>query len=438
MPDTVGRVVTQERKGNTVPASATWLKSGKRTCGTCHTPLWQQARDRGSRPKPGEKYPPKNPRFRLDQYIKRHYPDRVYLLAWDEAHEAANTSSGNGEAFGRLAGVADKVLALTGTPFNGKASSLFNLEYHLNTRVRERYNWGGADRLSRKQRGARGFQTVLDSAGRQRGRAESRWVADMGVREAVIEERPAYDRQTGAYTGTSTYQRPYQEAPGISPLLVAEVLDHAIFFSLADLGKALPRYEEIALPVEMDADTYDQYDRTRALLKDYLTQRRWEGDTGFRGAYLQWAMGWPNAMFRPTEVIHNIKHPLTGKKRPHVVTKIPSFGETRIYAKEQALIDLLTDELAQDRPCVVYLRQTGHPGHSAAYRADYPRACARCGAVCIEEHGRRGAARGGHRQADCRRVQRAHHQPGADENRIGLVHFATTSSSTKLRSIWAH
>ena len=141
--------------------------------------------------------------------------------------------------------------------------------------------------------------------------------------------------------------------------MVAEVLDHAIFFSLADLGKNLPDYEEVALPVEMDADTYDQYDRTRSLLKDYLVQRRWEGDSTFRGAYLQWSMGWINTPFRPTEVIHNIKHPLTGKKRPHTVTKLPSFGETRIYAKEQALIDLLTAELAQDRPCVVYLRQTG-------------------------------------------------------------------------------
>ena len=138
----------------------------------------------------------------------------------------------------------------------------------------------------------------------------------MGVREQVVEERPTYDSNTGAYTGTSTYERPYEEAPGISPLLVAEVLDHAIFFSLGDLGKALPDYEEIALPVEMDADIYEQYDRTRALLKDYLIQRRWEGDTTFRGAYLQWSMGWINTPFRPTEVIHNIKHPITGEKQP--------------------------------------------------------------------------------------------------------------------------
>ncbi len=355
---TCGCTVMQEKKGVESPASESWLKGGKRLCSICQIPLWQEARDRGSQPKPGQKYPTKNPRYRIDEYLKRVYPDRIYLLIWDEVHECAHGDTGNGEAFNRIAGLAQKVLAMTGTPFNGRSSSIFNLEYALNPRTRQRYNWGGAPRLSRKTRGERGFQTVAVDDSKQRGRAESRWVADMGVREQVIEERPAYDKETGAFTGTSTYEKPYEEAPGISPLLVAEVLDHAIFFSLGDLGKALPQYEEIALPVEMDADCYEQYDRTRQQLKDYLIARRWEGDTTFRGSYLQWAMGWVNAAHRPHEVIHNIKHPITGEKLPHTVTSIPSYGEDRVYAKEQALIDLVRSELEQNRPCVIYIRQT--------------------------------------------------------------------------------
>ena len=69
-------------------------------------------------------------------------------------------------------------------------------------------------------------------------------------------------------------------------------------------------------------------------------------------------MGWLNAPYRPHEVIHNIKHPITGEKLPHIVTSIPSYGEDRIYAKEQALIDLVRAELEQNRPCVIYIRQT--------------------------------------------------------------------------------
>ncbi|MBI5928198.1 MAG: hypothetical protein HY862_02735 [Chloroflexi bacterium] len=69
-------------------------------------------------------------------------------------------------------------------------------------------------------------------------------------------------------------------------------------------------------------------------------------------------MGWPNAAFRPHEVIHNLKNPVTGLKVPHKVVTLPSFGENRVYAKEQALIDLVQSELASHRPVVIYLRQT--------------------------------------------------------------------------------
>ena len=57
-------------------------------------------------------------------------------------------------------------------------------------------------------------------------------------------------------------------------------------------------------------------------------------------------------------MIHNLKHPITGAKEPHTVVSLPSYGEDRIYAKEQALIDLVRAELADNRPCVIYFRQT--------------------------------------------------------------------------------
>jgi len=352
-----GAVVTQEAKIGAKYATDAWLRAGKRTCTLCFGALWQEARADGAKPKPGQKYATSNPRYRLDQYLKRMYPNRVYLLVWDEAHEAQHGDTGNGEAFIRMAGIAKKTLAMTGTPFNGRASSLFNLEYALNPRVRERYAWGGSERLARKTAGSL-WRVVASGDSRQRGRAESRWVAQMGVRERVLEERPAYDRDTGAYTGTNTYERPYEEAPGISPLLVAELLDHAVYFSLQDLGKWLPSYEEIALAVPMDTDTGSKYESTRESLKKYLIDRRWEGDTTFRGAYLQWAMNWPDAAFRPCDVIHNLKHPITGAKLSSTVARLRSYGEDRIYPKEQQLIDLVRNELADNRPVVIFVRQT--------------------------------------------------------------------------------
>ncbi len=70
-------------------------------------------------------------------------------------------------------------------------------------------------------------------------------------------------------------------------------------------------------------------------------------------------MGWPNAAHRPHTVIHNQKHPVTGAKCPVTVATIPGYGEARLYAKEQALLDLVKAELAEQHPVVIYLRQTG-------------------------------------------------------------------------------
>ncbi|MEO8391610.1 MAG: DUF6094 domain-containing protein [Chloroflexota bacterium] len=334
------------------------LEKSKHVCEYCHEPLWTEVRDSSSRPLPGHKYPRGNPRYRLDQYLKQCYPDRIALLIWDEVHEAQNSDSGNGEAFGRLSGLAKKTLAMTGTPFNGKASSLFNLEYHLNAKTRAEYNWGGAQRLSRKQRDLGGAQDLLDHDSKQRGNAEARWVSLMGVREGGEDQVPQYDRETGSYTGTNTYTRPYTEAPGISPLLVAWMLDHTIFFSLKDMTDALPDYQEIAWPVALDSDLQSEHDRTKQSLKDYLIARRWEGDTSFKGAYFHWCVDWINSAFLPYEIIHNQRHPITRELMPHTVKNMPGMGTERIYSKEQELLRIVEEELAADRPCIVYCRQT--------------------------------------------------------------------------------
>jgi hypothetical protein len=162
----------QERRGVSAPATQAWLEGGRRTCAVCCTPLWRESRDRGSQPAPGQKYPTRNPRCRLDEYLRRMFPDQVYLLIWDEVHEAQHGDTGNGEAFSRMAGMARKVLAMTGTPFNGRSSSIFNLEYALNPRVRARYPWGGSRRFGRKVRGGRDFPQLVSESSNLRGRAK--------------------------------------------------------------------------------------------------------------------------------------------------------------------------------------------------------------------------------------------------------------------------
>ncbi|MCL4255140.1 MAG: hypothetical protein KJ043_15355, partial [Anaerolineae bacterium] len=132
-----------------------YLQKSKRECDKCNLPLWQEIRPPNTVDGNGRILA--NPRYRLDQYIKRKYRHNITLLVWDEVHEAQHGDTGNGEAFGRLANCANAVLALTGTPFNGYSSSLFNLEYMLNPRVKREYYWGGAVRYTKKQRGSKSF-----------------------------------------------------------------------------------------------------------------------------------------------------------------------------------------------------------------------------------------------------------------------------------------
>jgi superfamily II DNA or RNA helicase len=366
------------KKGEVQVASDDWLGKTRRQCDNCHQPLWQSKRLKWEAPEEGEKYAPCNPRYPIDEYLARKYADRIYLLIWDEAHEAQRADRGNGSAFGRIANIAKKILAMTGTPFNGKSSSLFNLEFHLNPEVRKKYPWGGSPRLTRKNRG-RGFQGFKAVDDDDRSNSEARWVRDMGIMEKHIDEYPQYDSDTGAYTGVATYERPYVEANGISPRLVAEMLDHTIYLGLADLGANLPEYNEFTIPVSMDSDIKETYNKVETKLKDYLRERYWDGDTSFRGAYFQWALGWPNRPFQATNVIHNIRSLVNRKQRfPKSIAEIDAFDPNRIFAKEQELINLLNDELADDRPCVIYVRQTDtndiQPRLEALLRKHVPKA----------------------------------------------------------------
>lgn len=314
-------------------AKAAWFQSSKRTCQTCQAPLWQDART-FSAPKPGQSYPSRDPRMPLADYLTQRYPGRLYAFVCDELHETKDTHSGQGQAMLTLSQNAEKVIGLTGTIYGGVASSLFGIEFAVNPRMPGRYPWRG-------------------------GRVK--WIQDMGTLEDILEHRPSYDSQTGAFTGVRTYQREATEVAGCSPLLVKEILDHAIFVGLHDFAKALPPYEEIPLAVEPDPDMRQRYQEGESKLRDYLAAQRRQGDVSFMAAYLQSSLSWMSAAYDTEAVVHHYR---PNRENRELVFNIPvhtfpGMGEARIYPKEQALLDLLHQELAQGRGVAIFCRQTG-------------------------------------------------------------------------------
>lgn len=208
-----GAVVTKDQKGEKV-ATRAWLSDAPRTCYTCGGSLWQDKRT-FSAPKAGEKFPRKNPRMALADYIARVHPERVYLYIADEVHELKSLSSDQGDAFTVLCNAAKKVIGLTGTLYGGVASSIFGLEYQLNPRVTRHYNWGEHNT--------------------DKGKQLARWVDQMGSLERIVEYKPQYD-QSGRYTGKARFEHQPREAPGTSPMLVREILDHALFVGCAPVN----------------------------------------------------------------------------------------------------------------------------------------------------------------------------------------------------------
>ncbi len=293
-------------------------------CRACGGALYQVVRMNSSQPRPGEKYPRRNPRMALAEYIARVFQGRVALYLADEVHELKSIASDQGRAMTHLVNAADKSVGLTGTLYGGVASSLYLLLFMFSRHIRTQYPFG-----------AGGLSTFIN---------------DMGVLEQVIEDRPQY--ANGVYTGTKRYERGAKESPGCSPRLVVETLPVAVFAGLQDIGLDMPALVEIPVAVQPDAPLSAAYQTGEAQLKNYLLGLRYEGKTWtFMGAYLQALMNYPDAAVHPYPVVH--------KEDDHLVWTFPGLGADRIAPKEQALLDIVREELAEGRNVAVFVRQSG-------------------------------------------------------------------------------
>lgn len=331
-------------------ATEAFFAHAKRTCDHCQTPLWQEA------PQPHQRQQGaivKNPRYQLSTYLKDKYPGGVELLIWDESHEGKSASSGNGNALTRLANSAAYTLLLTGTPFDGKASGSYPTLHTLNRAIRQRYPRPGSRRLHAKVPGDKRWQALDDEDEDARYNAERAWVRDMGVLERLVESRPTFDPKTGKFTGRTEQEKPYEEAVGISPLLPITALDNTLFFSLKDMSDNLPEYEEILVPVRLPSDILRVYQKWDSEFRTYLAKLHWEGDVSFQGAYLRWAMNWPNAYWRDTTVKHQREGEVV-----RTFDTIPALQTEKLTPKEQELYRLCAEHLADNGRVLVFVQQT--------------------------------------------------------------------------------
>ncbi|MCC6602212.1 MAG: hypothetical protein IT327_03320 [Anaerolineae bacterium] len=263
----------------------------------------------------------------LASYIKKRARGRLDLLLVDEVHQYKGFDSDQGYAMHHLAQAARKVVALTGTIYGGKASSLFHLLFRLAPEMGRAY-------------------IDPDATGQRRLRTRD-WVSAYGILQQI--ETTTLD-EDGRQTANSRSSVRLKELPGGSPAMLPWLLNRSVFLSLGDMGFPLPEYTEIPIAVPMAAEQADLYESLKEQLKEELKERLVRGDKSLLAGYLYALLFWPDSPRRAKVVAC----PRSGE----VVASVSGLPEDFVGPKEEQIIELCQQEKAQGRRVLLLCQQT--------------------------------------------------------------------------------
>ncbi|MEW5719052.1 MAG: DUF6094 domain-containing protein [Chloroflexota bacterium] len=273
--------------------NVSYLEDRKRFCFVCHEPLYQMIhlsvgrkpeavgsrRDAACNKHEGRLFSADcqlpTARYPIAEFIARRHPGAFKLLLVDEVHQMKGQSTDQGYALGSLVRACSKTLALTGTIYGGRATSLFFLLHRLSPRVRSQFKWSDGQK----------------------------WAERFGILEKVM-KRTEGDSGYGTFSGKRRRQTYVRELPGASPELAALLLDCSAFVNLSDLGFQLPGYREYPHEIAMAKDQREAYDALEDQLVEELKSRIEQGDRSLLAAYLQSLLAYPNSCFR-AEVVED-------------------------------------------------------------------------------------------------------------------------------------
>ena len=263
----------------------------------------------------------------LAGYIKKRAKGKLDLLLVDEVHQYKGFDSDQGYAMHHLAQAARKVVALTGTIYGGKASSLFYLLFRLTPEMCRAY-------------------IEPEATGQRRLRSRD-WVSAYGILQRI--ETVMLD-EDGKQTANSRSNVRYKELPGGSPAMLPWLLNRSVFLSLGDMGFPLPEYTEIPVSVPMAPAQAVLYEDLKEQLKEELKERLIRGDKSLLAGYLYALLFWPDSPRRAKVV----SCPRSGK----VVASVPGLPDDFIGPKEEEIIELCLQEKAQGRRVLLLCQQT--------------------------------------------------------------------------------
>lgn len=247
-------------------------------------------------------------RFPLSTYIKNRYRGKIDGLIADELHQFS-ADSGQGDAMGELFAAAKKCIGMTATLINGYASGIFYLLYRM-----------CAYRM--KQDG-------------QSYAAPAQFAREYGVTEDT------YEVTEGGYNSnrrTAKRKKRSRQKPGVSPLVYSRfLLENGVFLSLMDMGKDLPEYEEIPVPLRLPENQQRAYDDLEHAFHEIFKDRSREGRKlaqKLLSVSLNLMMAYPDQPYGHEPVLH----PVT---RDPLVVPQSSGGPDEETEKDRQTLDII-------------------------------------------------------------------------------------------------
>jgi hypothetical protein len=268
-------------------------------------------------------------RWRIADYIKKQYKNRIGLLIVDEAHMLKGQFTDQGYALARLSTASKQTVLMTGTIYGGKASTVFQLLYRTSKEVRDVY-------------------TDTSATGRRRVMSK-KWISDYGM----LEYTQTITEKSGVQSGNKQKTEHVKEAPGASPAMLPWLLERTAFVGLQDMGLQLPDYEEFPMPVKPTDEQAKSLKYLESVLGSEMRQRLARGDKSLLGIYLQANLCWPDSPWRD-EVIIDPK--TKGDDIPRVICTIPALPDM-LYPKEDEIIELIKDNVFLEGRKVLLLTQ---------------------------------------------------------------------------------
>ena len=279
------------------------------TCNHCQTPLMTVDRQ-GPR------------RFALVDYLAKHYPHRLDLVIFDEAHELSAKGSAQSRSAHLLINHSKAALNLTGTLTNGKSTSIFWMLFRNHPAIRHTFKF----------------------------HEEHKWVSRFGVWETqtITQEDSTTIQESGNQSKRRVYQK-VTERPGLSPGILPYLLSNTTFLQLADLGQNLPPYQEHLHAFTLPEPLQGHYRTVEHRLKTIIRQARKNQDGHLASSATHAILRYPDHAWREEVLINKWEKP---------VETLPVLPQDFITPKEQALMDLCGEKQRIGEKVLVYAYYT--------------------------------------------------------------------------------